>query len=74
MINAEKIKEHMVVMASDGEIVGKVDHMEGSNKIKLTKNESPDGQHHYIPLDWVKTVDEHVHLARAAGDVRSQWH
>ena len=73
MISAAQIKEHMVVKASDGKIVGTVDHMEGRDRIKLTKSNSPDGKHHFVPLDWVESVDEHVHLDKAAGDVTAQW-
>lgn len=54
MISANDIEEHMEVRSLDGEHVGTVDHLEGSDQIKLTKNDSPDGQHHHlIPLDWV---------------------
>lgn len=73
MINASQIKEHMAVMASDGEVIGKVDHMEGIDKIKLTKNDSPDGKHHFVPLDWVENIDDHVHLSKAAREVKAQW-
>ncbi len=67
------IKEHMDVIASDGQKVGQVDHMEGSDKIKLTKQDAPDGKHHLIPLNWVSKVDQHVHLNKAAKDVHAQW-
>ncbi|CAA9506536.1 MAG: hypothetical protein AVDCRST_MAG91-1345, partial [uncultured Sphingomonadaceae bacterium] len=40
-------------------------------RIKLKRNTSPDGQHHYVPLSDVARVDEHVHLSRTAADVRS---
>ncbi|ABE64782.1 conserved hypothetical protein (plasmid) [Nitrobacter hamburgensis X14] len=73
MISAEQVREHMVVVASDGETIGKVDHIEGANKIKLTKGDSPDGKHHFIPLDWVENVDDRIHLGKAAKDVRAQW-
>ena len=73
MISAAEIREHMEVKAADGSRVGFVDHMEGSDRIKLTKVDSPDGRHHLIPLDWVDHVDTHVHLAKNADDVRSQW-
>ena len=60
---ASQIKEHMDVISSDKKTVGKVDHLEGPDKIKLTRQSSPDGQHHhFIPLDWVDHVDQHVHL------------
>jgi hypothetical protein len=72
-MNEAAIKEHMDVIASDGQKVGQVDHMEGSDKIKLAKHDSPDGKHHFIPLDWVNRVDKHVHLNKAAKDVHAQW-
>ena len=31
------IKEHMEVLGSDGKHVGTVDHLEGADRIKLTK-------------------------------------
>jgi len=73
MISAEQVREHMEVIGADGAHVGTVDHMDGTSRIKLTKSDSDDGQHHLIPLDWVDHVDEHVHLTKNAEDVRSQW-
>ena len=73
MIAASEIREHMEVRAADGRHVGTVDHMEGENRIKLTKNDSQDGKHHMIPLDWVDHVDAHVHLKKDAEDVNGLW-
>lgn len=73
MISASQIQEHMEVRGIDGTHVGTVDHMDGDRRIKLTKTDSDDGQHHLIPLDWVDHVDEHVHLSKNAEDVRQQW-
>jgi hypothetical protein len=74
MVDAAKIKEHMEVYASDGEPVGTVDHMEGAGKIKLTKNDpSAHGHHHLIPLDWVRTVDQHVRLSKTRAEVMQGW-
>jgi hypothetical protein len=42
------IREHMEVLGSDGQHVGTVDHLEGADKIKLTKHDAGDGKHHYI--------------------------
>ena len=70
---ASMIAEHMDVIASDGSKVGTVDHMEGSDRIKLTKTASPDGQHHFIPLSWVDHIDQHVHLNKAPEAVRAGW-
>ena len=72
-MNTAAIKEHMDVIAADGEKVGQVDHLEGKDKIKLAKHDSPDGKHHLIPVAWVAKVDTHVHLSKAASDVRAQW-
>jgi hypothetical protein len=66
------IRQHMDVYASCGTKVGKVDHVEG-NTIKLTKNDSPDGQHHRIPLSWVAKVHNHVHLNKDHVEVQNQW-
>jgi hypothetical protein len=69
-----QIKEHMDVISSDRKTVGKVDHLEGTDKIKLTKQSSPDGQHHhFIPMSWVDHVDQHVHLNKSGADVTSHW-
>jgi hypothetical protein len=74
MPNTSEIKEHMDVISSDKKTVGKVDHLDGSDKIKLTKQSSPDGQHHhFIPLAWVDHVDQHVHLNKSGADVTAHW-
>lgn len=74
MISANQIKEHMEVIAADGVHVGTVDHMEGKDQIKLTKNDpAAQGQHHFVPLDWVDHVDAHVHLKNNSQDVMSKW-
>ncbi len=70
--SAADIREHMDVYASCGTWVGKVDHVQGDT-IKLTKNDSPDGMHHTIPLSWVAKVHDHVHLNLDHAKVQSQW-
>lgn len=63
MSNASHVKEHMDVISSDRKMVGKVDHLDGPDKIKLTKLSSPDGQHyHCIPVSWIDHVGQHVNL------------
>jgi hypothetical protein len=64
-MEASGIREDMEVLASDGSRVGIVDGVEGG-RIKLTRKDSPDGEHHYVDLDVVERVDEHVHLAPGA--------
>ena len=67
-MKTQKIREHMEVVGSDGQHVGTVDHLEGQDQIKLTRNDSPDGRHHYIPTDWVDRVDDTVHLNKPADE------
>ena len=69
----DRIAEHMPVIASDGTQVGIVDHLDGPDRIKLAKNASPDGQHHFIPLTWVDHIDTHVHLNKTGPQVHAGW-
>ena len=75
MVNASQIKEHLEVVGSDGKHVGKVDHMEGTDQIKLTKTDKDaGGKHHYIPLDWVASIDGgRVRLDKPASEVERSW-
>jgi hypothetical protein len=66
------IKEHMNVIASCGKTVGVVDRVEGS-AIKLTKKDSPDNQHHFIPVGWIERVDSHVHLKKNSKETEQGW-
>ena len=56
MIDASQVQEHMEIVGSCGNHVGTVDKVEGS-RIKLTKNDSMDGKHHYLPLSAVASVE-----------------
>lgn len=51
------ITEHLQVKDVNGEHVGTVDHLEG-DRIKLTKSDEADHQHHYVSLDDVRSVDQ----------------
>lgn len=53
---AGQIKSHMMVIDSEGRQVGTVDHVDG-DRIKLTRAESPDGEHRYLPLSAVASVE-----------------
>jgi hypothetical protein len=70
--SAASIREHQDVYASCGTKVGKVDRVEGSF-IKLTRSDSPDGQHHRIPLAWVAKVGDRVELDRDHFQVQREW-
>jgi hypothetical protein len=66
MAATSEIREHMDVISSDKKTVGKVDHIEGTDKIKLTKQSSPDGQHHhFIPVSWVDHISTSISTNRA---------
>jgi hypothetical protein len=73
MINPSEIREHMEVIGSDGQPVGTVDKVEG-NRIKLTKSDpAAQGQHHYIPLDSVSSVEgDAIRLRQTAQEVKRQ--
>jgi hypothetical protein len=74
MQHAQLIKEHMEVLGSDGQHVGTVYHLEGKDKIKLTKSdEDADGLHHFIPLAWVDAVDTSVHLKKTSHEAKREW-
>jgi hypothetical protein len=66
------IREHMEVYASCGTFVGTVDRVEG-DRIKLTRKDSPDGQHHLIPKAWVAKVHDHIHLNKDHKEVQAEW-
>ena len=72
MAATDSIREHMPVVGSCGNNLGTVDKVEG-NSIKLTKQGSSDGQHHYIPTSWVSRVDDHVHLTKDCAAARAEW-
>jgi hypothetical protein len=54
---------------------GGVDHLEGVDRIKLTRRDvRAGGQHHYIFHDRVDRVeDTRVHLNRSLENVMSEW-
>ena len=68
------IREKMKVIGSDQQPVGTVDKVEG-DRIKLARNDpQAGGQHHYIPADWVDSVDgNQVCLRQKAQEACQQW-
>ncbi len=51
-----QVREHMVVVGSDDEQLGKVDHVR-SDRIILTKDDSEDGRHHEVSCARVDRVE-----------------
>jgi hypothetical protein len=71
MIAETRIRPDMSVVCSENGQFAVVDHMEGPDTIKLKKDAS--GQHHYIPMSWVTTVDDKVHVDRSGAVAMKQW-
>lgn len=71
MINSSQIKPNLPVVGSDDVQCAIVDHMEDKETIRLNKDEK--GEHHFIPLSWVDSVDDKVHLSRTGDEVKRQW-
>ncbi|MGZ4970344.1 MAG: DUF2171 domain-containing protein [Methylobacter sp.] len=72
MINTDTIKPDMPVVCSQGGQFATVDHMEGEDTIKLTKDKT--GQHHYIPVSWVTSTDDgKVHVDRPGDQAMKEW-
>ncbi len=71
MINASQIKPNTQVVCSNNKQIAIVEHMEGSETIKLAKDAKD--QHHYIPISWVKSVDDKVHLDRPGDQAMREW-
>ena len=67
------IREHMDVVGSDGETVGKVDCVKG-DRIVLTKDDSPDNRHHLLDCSLVQSVEgDQVRLDVPAEEAKSRW-
>jgi hypothetical protein len=68
------LREHMEVLGSDGKHVGTVDHAEGPDRVKLTKDDSPTGQHRYLSWDWVDRVEgDTVYLNMTSTALADAW-
>lgn len=70
MIDPAQIRAHAPVLDSEGQEFATVDRVEDAY-IKLTKDEQ--GQHHWIPLSWVRRVDSRVHIDRPSDVARRDW-
>ena len=67
------IQEHMQVVGSDEQPVGKVDKVRG-DRIVLTKDDSPDGMHHSIGCAMIDRVEgDTVFLDKKADEAKSSW-
>jgi hypothetical protein len=72
-MKATEIREHMEVYGSCGSRVGAVERVVGRS-IKLTRDSpATRGEDRYIPLEWVASVGEAVHLNKPGSDVQEEW-
>ncbi len=72
MIHPDQIKPDMPVVCSEGVQFATVDHMEGTNNLKLKKDHA--GQHHYIPLSWVSSIEDgKVKVNRPVDGAMREW-
>jgi hypothetical protein len=72
MVTPDQIRERMEVVGNDGLHVGVIDRVE-AGEIRLAKNDTPDGLHHFLPLANVEYVDERVHLNRSSIRAMAEW-
>jgi len=72
MVDTSRIRNGLAVIAADGEPIGAVDALDG-DRLKLTRKDSTDDAHHYIPLAWVARIEERIHLNRSGAEVRASW-
>jgi hypothetical protein len=57
MVDISQIHEHAPVIGADGVHLGTVDHIDG-DRLKLTKTDSSDGQHHYIAVGLIADIED----------------
>ena len=65
------IKPEMPVVCSENGQFATVDHLEGTDTIKLNRDRA--GKHHFIPLAWVTSVDDKVHIDRPGTQAMAEW-
>jgi hypothetical protein len=65
------IKPRMTVVCLGDAELGTVDHLDGKDAIRLAKDDR--GEHHHIPLSWVRSVDDRVHIDRSLAQAMREW-
>lgn len=72
MTQTNQIQPDMPVVCSEDGQFATVDHMEGTDTLKLKKDDS--GQHHYIPLSWVTSIEgDKVKIDRPGDQAMQEW-
>ena len=70
-MDTAQIRSHMPVVCSQDGQFAVVDHLVGPDTIKLARDEQ--GVHHYIPVSWVRWVDDKVHIDRPGEQAMREW-
>lgn len=68
-----RVQEHQEVVGSDGQHIGKVDKVHGERILLTRSDPNAGGHHHSIPLSWIETVDEKVHVSKTADQAIAHW-
>ena len=68
MFDKLRIKEHMEVTDCRGQHVGTVDDVE-DDQIRLTRSDSKDGVHHFVPVSDVDRVDDNRVYLKESADI-----
>jgi hypothetical protein len=69
-LQIQRIKPRMPVLGRNDTQFATVERVEGRH-LRLERDAA--GQAHYIPLDWVFSIDDKVHLDRPNRDAITQW-
>jgi len=68
-----QIREHMAVVGSDEQMVGKVDKVRG-DRVILTKSDSPDARHHSVSCALIDRIEgDKVVLDKPADEARAMF-
>src|ERR1700730_17050703 len=74
MFKSLDVQDHMEVVGSDDEHVGRVDHKESADRIILTKDDpKAGGRPHLISIKWVDYVDDKIHLNKPSRKAMTEW-
>jgi hypothetical protein len=73
MVDPTQIREHLEVVGSDGEHLGRVDRVVGHHIVLAKFDLAADLKHHMIPVSWVAYVDEHVRLNVTTHEAKARW-
>jgi hypothetical protein len=74
MFKSLDVQDHMEVVGSDGEHIGRVDHKESADRIILTKDDpKAGGRPHLISIKWVDYVDDKIHLNKPSRKAFTEW-